>query len=143
MVLRLPLVELLLGRLADLRAREHEDPGPGAVHPRAPRTASVLDPPGLVELGGVLSEVPDVAAGVLAEPLRRPFLEPPAQVEPILDDDARDAVDLPRPVGRGEDFARGLAVLHPAVDVGRAGPERVPRVVDAGAEIRGPRGRGR
>src|SRR5207253_7441752 len=124
----------LLRRATDLRPGEHEDARPCTLDAGAPGAVGVRHVSALVELGGVLAEVPDVALHVLAEPLGSAFAEVAAQVQPVLDDDARDAVDLPRSMGDEEDVASRLAVLDAAVDVGGAGLERVPGVVDPGAE---------
>ena len=144
-VLGLALVELLLCGAADPRPREHEDAGPRAVDAGPPRPFGVRHVSALVELGGVLAEVPDVALLVLAVPLGRALAEMAAQIEPVLDDDARDAVDLLRPMGDDDDVAGGMTVLAPSVHVRRAGVEREPGVVDPGAEVgrlRHRRGRG-
>ena len=134
----LPLVELLLRGLADLRVREHEEARLRAVDARLPRSARARDVPVLGELGGVLTEVPDVALLVLAVPLGRALLEVAAQIQAILDHHARDTGDQLGPVRDGEHLARGVAVLRTAVHVRRAGNERVPGVVHARAEVSRP-----
>src|SRR5204862_5720983 len=93
--------------------------------------------------GGRLGEVPDAAGCVLAVPVGRALREPAAQVEPVLDDDAGDALDLLRLAGDRHYVARALSVLDPGVDVAGARFEREPLVVDARAEARGPRHRRR
>src|SRR5438067_4418530 len=89
-----------------------------------------------VELGRVLAEVPDVAAGVLAVPVGRALLEPAAEVEAVADGDAGNAHDFLRETGDDNHVPRPLTVLRPRVDVARPGAEREPRVVDAGTEAR-------
>src|SRR5205085_11769555 len=126
--------ERLASRPADLRAREHEDPGLGALATGEPRAASALHMPLPVQLGRGLPEVPDVALRVLAVPVGRPLLEPPGEIETIGDRDARHTLDPPDGVRDGHDVPRRLPVLDAAVDVGGAGPKREPRVVAASAE---------
>ena len=57
-----------------------------------------------------------------------------APVEAVLHDETGDAVDRLHLVGDGEHVAGRLAVLDAGEDVAGAWPERIPRVVDAGAE---------
>jgi hypothetical protein len=67
----------------------------------------------LVELGGVLAEVPDVAVCILGVVIERPLLEVTGQVEAVGDYDARCAGGRDRPPGDADDVARRLAVLQP------------------------------
>ena len=50
-------------------------------------------------------EVPDVAAGVLGVPVGRPLSKPPAQVEPVPDDDAGDPFNRLRRMRHRHDVA--------------------------------------
>ena len=113
--------------------RRHEDPGHGAVAAGLPRALGARDAAVRVELRGRLAEVPDVPGPVLRVPVGRPLREPAGEVEAVVDDGARDALDPLRPVRDRDDVARRLPVLDAAVDVDRPRREREPRVVDAGA----------
>src|SRR5262245_66404140 len=115
---------------AGRRLGGHVDPGRGAVAARAPGALGADDAPVRVQLRRRLAEVPDIAAAVLRVPVGRALGEPALEVETVLDDDAGRAVDRLRPVRDGDDVARGLAVLHAAVDVDGAGPQREPGIVD-------------
>jgi hypothetical protein len=86
-----------------------------------------------VELGGVLAEVPDVAFLVLAVPVGGALAGATAQVEPVVRDDAGDAVDRLGLVR--ENVARGLAVRDAGVDVAGARQEREPLVVDRALKL--------
>ena len=81
-------------------------PGLAPSTPAFQRALGARDVAVRVELGGVLAEVPDVALacpGVYQSVVRS--ARRPLQVEPVLDDDAGDAVDRLRPVGDGHDVA--------------------------------------
>src|SRR4051794_22346899 len=141
MVFGLALVELLPPRLADPRVRRHVDAGSRAVDARDPRAGGASDPAVLVELGGVLAEVPDVAARVLAIPVRSPLLEPAAQVQPVVDDHAAHPIDRLAAVCDHDDIAGRDAILDPGVHVARTGLEREPHVVNVGTKARSRRNR--
>src|SRR6478736_6664303 len=135
-VFRVALEVLLLSGLADVRVPRHEDAGLPAVDACHPGALGTRDVSLCVELGGVLAEVPDVAARILAVPVDRALRQVVAEVEAIMDGDAGHALDLPRLPRDLDDVARRLAVLDPCVEVASAGEKREPGVVDAGGEAR-------
>ena len=61
MVFGLALVVLLQVRLSDARVGGHVDAGLGAANAGSPGAGGVGDVALLVEFGGVLAEVPDIA----------------------------------------------------------------------------------
>src|SRR5581483_6315189 len=113
----------------DAVAGRHVDAWLGSVDASRPGARGACDVAAGIELGGLLAEVPDVAIRVLAVPVGCLLAQSTAEIEPIVDDDARHAVDRLRLVGDGEDVARGLAVLDAGVDVAGARLERIPLVV--------------
>src|SRR5262249_2004105 len=133
-VLRLPGIVLLPPGLTGMRPRRHEDSGLGTVTTRAPGALPARDVACPIELGSVLAEVPDVPEVVLRVPVRRPLAELPTEIQAVVDDHARGAVDRDRAPRDGHDVARGLSVLDPAVDVDGPRDERVPAVRDVRVE---------
>src|SRR6266516_3082074 len=107
------LVVVLPAGLADARVRRHVDARLRAVHARLPGALGAGDAAVPVELSRVLAEVPDVALGVLAVPVRRALLEAAAYVEPVAHGGAGDSVDRLRPVENSDHVTGTLAVLDP------------------------------
>src|SRR5205085_737079 len=99
------LVVLLPAELPQARVGGHEDAGLSAVNAGRPGALGAGDATVRVQFGGVLAEVPDVAARVLAVPVDRALAEAASQVEPVVDDDAGDAGDRLRLVCHGHDVA--------------------------------------
>ena len=116
MVLGVAPPVLLEAFLADARVGRHQNPGARALHARPPRALAARHLAALVELGGVLAEVPDVALRVLGVPVVRLLLEVAVEPQAVVDDHALHAGDLDRPVGDRHHLARALAVLDPLVD---------------------------
>src|SRR5437763_2300115 len=146
MVLGLTLVVLLPPALADSRVRREVDTGDRALRPGPPGSGDRPDLAVLVELRGLLSEVPDVPCGVLRVPIGRALLELAFEVEVVLDDLAADAIDHRRLVHDANHVARPLAVLDAAIDQRGSRLQREPCVVhardvaDAGRVARNVRG---
>ena len=89
-----------------------------------------------VQLGGVLAEVPDVAAAVLGVVVAGPLGQDVVQVQPVLDHPGPHPGDHPGPRGGGDQVQRLLAVLGAGVDQRPAWPEGEELVGDVGAEAR-------
>src|SRR5439155_24943796 len=122
--------------LARARMSRHVDARERSVPACLPASLCARHVSAPVELGRRLPEVPDVALPVLRVPVSRALLEPAAQEEPILDDDAGHALDLLDARSDYEDVHGRLSVLHALIDVNGAGPQREPWGVDARGEAR-------
>ena len=92
-ILRLALVVLLATAVTDARMRRHEDPRLRPVHARPPRALGARHASAPVERGGLLAEVPDVAACVLRVPVRGALGELASLVETVIHDHARSVRD--------------------------------------------------
>src|SRR4030095_7244511 len=101
-ILGLAPVPLLAEPAFELGVCLHEHPRLGAVDPGVPGPLGLDDVAVAVEDGGVLAEVPDVAATVLGVVVAGPLLEDVVQVQPVLDDPGPDPADHLGPVRGGE-----------------------------------------
>src|SRR5262245_8353218 len=133
-VLGVALVPLLAEPAADLGVGLHEDTGLGAVDPGVEGPLGADDVAVAVQLGGVLAEVPDVAAAVLGVVVAGPLFQDVVQIQPVGDHPRGHPVDRPGPCGGGDQVERLLAVLGAGVDQGLAWGERKQLVGDVGGE---------
>src|SRR4030095_11911003 len=115
-VLGLAPVPLLAELAAELGVGLHEHPRLGPVNAGVPGALGVDHLAVAVQGGGVLAEVPDVAAAVLGVVGAGSLLQHVAQVAAVLDHPGPDPVDHPGPVGGHEQVEGLLAVLGAGVD---------------------------
>src|SRR2546427_2279804 len=115
LVLRVTLVVLLPIGVTRRGIRLHKDSRLGSVLSRHPAPFGALDVALLVELCCGLAEVPHVPLPVLRVVIAGLLLEDAGEVELVVDDDARDAVDQLRFVAHDVHVARRFPVLRPPV----------------------------
>jgi hypothetical protein len=120
--------------------RLHDDAGLCAIHAGLPRPFTA-DLAVVVELGGIFSEVPDVASLVLREVVERLFCEYPVLHAVVLDHDDGYAVDDLGPVRDGDRVDERPVRTYG--DEGRARFERREGIVDDRGEVVGNDRRGR
>jgi hypothetical protein len=114
------------------RLRRQEDAGLGAVDPRPPRPLG-RGHLAVLQLPGVLAQVPHVALGVLRVPVVGGLDHLAVLGGDVADDPGLDPHDRRGPVRDGDLDAPAAACL--AVDPAAAGPHRPPGVVDHGGEL--------
>ena len=131
------LVPLLAESAPDLRVGLHEHAGLRAVHTGPEAPLRVRQVALIVELDGVLAEVPHVPVVVLRVVVERPLGELPVEEEPIEDDPALDSVDDLRSGRHDEHVPSLFAILGAFVDEPRPGLQRKPGIVDVRGEVPG------
>src|SRR5207302_10227487 len=118
-ILRMSLVVLLAGALADAWMSWDVDAGLRAVRTGEPRALATGDVTIRVQFRRRLTEVPHVSLFVLRVPIRGAFFEVPSLEESVVHLGRADTGNQPRPNDHGDDVARRLSVLHAAVRVAR------------------------